>query len=186
VAKGFTSPLLEEQTMKKQQIAFAFILTYLWVLLIFLGAILFETLILYPDIFHDVPRSLETAMAFMVVRGPHDFFPPVGILAMLTGIGSLILGRRVKSARYLILGSVIIIFVGEFLFSMAFFWPRNTIMSEGTAVHSVAYLKQTAQEFQTGHWLRLAMSAAAAALSFMGFLKFYRYRITSQDGHHET
>ncbi|BCU81922.1 hypothetical protein JIR001_17050 [Polycladomyces abyssicola] len=150
--------------------------------MIFFGAILFETLIIYPDIFHDVPRSLQTAKAFMVIRGPHDFFLPVGMLAMLTGIGSLILNWRVKSSRYWILGSLMIIFAGEFLFSMAFFWPRNTIMfEEGTAVHSVAYLKQTAQSFQMGHWLRVTLSAADSALSFMGFLKIYYHRITSRD-----
>jgi hypothetical protein len=173
--------------MKKQQIAFAFSLTHLWVLMILFGAIFFETLIIYPNIFHNIPRSFETGMAFMAIRGPHDFFPPVGMLAMLTGIGSLILNWRVKSARYWILGSVMIIFAGEFLFSMAFFWPRNTIMfEEGTAIHSVAFLKQTAQEFQTGHWLRVAGGAAASALSFMGFLKIYRHRITSRYAHHES
>ncbi len=172
--------------MMRQQIAFALVLGYLWVLMILLGAILFETLILYPNIFHDVPGSLETALAFMVVRGPHDFFPLVGNLAMLTGIGSLVLGWRVKSARYWILGSVIIIFVGEFLFSVVYFWPRNTIMfTEGTEVHSAAYLKQIAQEFQTLHWSRLAFNAAGSALIFVGFLKFYRYIITSQDAHRE-
>ena len=170
--------------MKRQQIAFTLILAYLWVLMILLGAILFETLILYPNIFYGVPGSLETALAFMVVRGPHDFFPLVGNLAMLTGIGFLVLGWRVKSARYWILGSVIIIFVGEFLFSVVYFWPRNTIMfEEGTAVHSVAYLQQTAQEFQTGHWVRVAASAVASVLSFTGFLRFYRCIITSQDAH---
>jgi hypothetical protein len=173
--------------MKKQQIAFAFSLTQLWVVMILFGAILCETLMIYPNIFHDIPRSFEIGMKFMVVRGPHDFFPPIGMLAMLTGIGSLILNWRVKSARYWILGSMMIIFVGEFLFSMAYFWPRNTIMfEEGTAVHSVAFLKQTAEEFQTGHWLRVAGCAAASALSFMGFLKIYRFRITSQDAHHES
>jgi uncharacterized membrane protein len=115
----------------------------------------------------------------MVVKGPHDFFPPVGMGTLILGILTTLLSWHVKPARYWILGSVIIIFAGEFLFSMVFFWPRNTIMfEEGTAVHSVAYLKQTAQEFQTGHWLRLAMSAAASILSFIGFLKFYRHRIT--------
>src|SRR5215217_597759 len=49
------------QAVKKQRIAFAFTLTYLWVMLILLGSILFDTLVLYPNIFHDVPRSLETA-----------------------------------------------------------------------------------------------------------------------------
>jgi hypothetical protein len=177
-----TPPNLEEQAVKKQRIAFAFTLTYLWVMIILLGSILFDTLVLYPNIFHDVPRSLETAMEFMAVSGPGDFFPPLGILSWLTGIGSLVLNWRVKSARYWILGSVTVILVGEFLFSAAFFWPRNTIMfEEGTAVHSVAYLKQTAREFQTGHWLRLAMSAVASALSFVGFLRFYRHRFTFQE-----
>ena len=172
--------------MKKQQIAFAVILTYLWVMMILLGSIVLETFMVYPNIFHDVPRSLETAMEFMVIRGPGDFFPTLGLLSWLTGIGALILGWHVKSARYWILGSLIMI-VCEGLFSMAFFWPRNTIMfEEGTAVHSVAYVKQTAQEFQTGHWLRVAMSAAASALSFIGFLKFYRHGITSQYSNHET
>jgi hypothetical protein len=92
----------------------------------------------------------------------------------------------VKSARYWILVSLIMI-VCEGLVSLAFFWPRNTIMfTEGTAVHSDAYLRQVAQEFQTLHWSRLAFSAAASASIFVGFLKFYRYRITSHDARHET
>ena len=63
---------------------------------------------------------------------------------------------------------------------MAFFWPRNTIMfTEGTAVHSVTFLKQTAQEFEVGHWIRFALGSSAATTSFMGFLMFYRYRILS-------
>ena len=89
--------------MKKQQIAFAFVLAYLWVMVIFFGALVFDTLIVYPNIFYDVPRSLETAMAFAVVRGPHDFFSPLGFLGWLTGIGALILAWRVKPARYWIL-----------------------------------------------------------------------------------
>jgi uncharacterized membrane protein len=89
----------------------------------------------------------------------------------------------VKAARYWILASLVVI-VSEGLFSMAFFWPRNTIMfTEGTADHSVALLKQTAQEFEVGHWIRFALGAAAATTSFMGFLKFYRYRILSRYAH---
>ena len=169
--------------MKKQRIAFAVILTYLWVMMILLGSIVLETLMVYPNIFYDPPRSLETALDFMVVRAPNDFFPPLGFLSWVTGIGSLILGWRVKSARYWILGSLIMI-VCEGLFSMAFFWPRNTIMFiEGTEVHSAAYLEQVAREFQTLHWARLAFNAAGSALIFVGFLKFYRYRSMSLDAH---
>src|SRR6185503_13299123 len=117
----------------------------------------------------------------MVVRAPNDFFPPLGFFGWLTGAGSLILGWRVKSARYWILGSLIMI-ACEGLFSMAFFWPRNTIMFiEGAAVHSAAFLRQTAQEFQTLHWSRLAFNALGSASIFTGFLKFYRHTITSPD-----
>ncbi len=51
--------------MKKRQITFAFILAYLWMLMILFGAIVFETFIVYPDIFHDIPRSFQVAMEFM-------------------------------------------------------------------------------------------------------------------------
>ena len=171
--------------MKRQKIAFALTLTYLWVLMILLGAILFDTLVLYPNIFHNVPRSLETAMEFMVIRGPGDFFQRLGPLSWLTGIVSLILCWHEQTARYWIMGSVIVMLC-DGLVSMAFFWPRNTMMfTEGAAVHSAAFLQQTAREFQTGHWLRVAMSAAASALSFVGFLKFYRRMVTSQVAHRQ-
>ena len=183
-AKIAISPLNpEEQTMKVQQIAFTVILTYLWVMMILLGSIVLETFMVYPNIFHDPPRSLETALEFMTVRAPNDFFPPLGFLSWVSGIGSLILGWHVKSARYWILGSLLML-VCEGLFSMAFFWPRNTIMFiEGTEIHSAGYLKQIAQEFQTLHWSRLAFNAAGSAAIFVGFLKFYRYKITSEDAH---
>ncbi len=95
----------------------------------------------------------------------------------------MILCWRVRSARYWILGSLIMV-VCEGLFSMAFFWPRNTIMfTEGTEVHSATYIRQVAQEFQTLHWARLAFNTAGSVSIFVGFLKFYRHIITSQDAH---
>jgi hypothetical protein len=114
------------------------------------------------------------------VYGQSDFFPPLGFASWITGIGALILSWRVKPARYWILGSLVVI-VCEGVFSMAFFWPRDTIMfTEGASVHSAAFLKQTAQEFAFGHWIRFALGAAAAVTSFMGFLKFYRYSVLSR------
>ena len=172
--------------MTRQPIAFAFTLAYLWLMMILLGSITLETFMVYPNIFHDAPRSLETTMEFMAVTSPGDFFPPLGFLSWLTGIGALILAWPVKAARYWILVSLLMI-ACEGLFSMVLFWPRNTIMfTEGTEVHSAAYLKQVAQEFQTLHWSRLAFNAAASASIFVGFLKFYRHRITLQDARLET
>lgn len=166
--------------MTRQHLTFAVILAYLWVMMILLGSIVLETFMIYPNIFYNPPQSFETALDFMVIRAPNDYFPPLGFFSWLTGLGSLILGWRVKSARYWILGSLLMI-VAEGLFSMAFFWPRNTIMFiEGTAVHSAEFLRQTAQEFQTLHWARLAFNAVGSALIFIGFLKVYRQQIISR------
>jgi hypothetical protein len=166
--------------VRKQHISFTVILTYLWVMMILLGSIVMETFMVYPNIFYDPPQSLELAMEFMVLRGPSDFFPPLGFLSWVTGLGALILGWRVKSARYWILASLSMI-VLEGLVSMAFFWPRNEIMFiEGTAVHSAEFLRQTAREFQNLHWLRLFFNAIGSTAIFVGFLRFYRHQIVSE------
>lgn len=160
--------------MKKPFIGLGFSLIHLWILIILFGAILFETWILYPNIFHDIPRSFEIGMQFMVVKGPHDFFPPFGMLSLVIGICSLILNWSLTPVRYWILGSILIVVSVDFLLSVVYFWPRNTMMfEEGTAIHSVAFLQQTALEFQRAHWLRVAGLGAASAMSFLAFLKLY-------------
>jgi hypothetical protein len=164
--------------MKTPPITFTFMLTHFWVLMSVFGGLLFERFIVYPNILHDVPRSLDTTMTFAVVRGPRDFFAPAGMLAVLTGVGSLIFGWRVTSMRSWILGSVVIILVGEIPRSVAYFWPRNTTMFvEGTALHSGAQLKADASRVSDRHWLRVTMSAAAATSTCLGFSKFYRRSI---------
>ena len=153
---------------------FAIVATYHWVLMIFLGAITFETLILYPNIFRDAPASLDKAVEFMKI-GPADFFPPVGMAMLLTGAASVILTWRHRSVRYWLLTSVLIILFGEFLFSAVFFWPRNTIMFiEGSAVHSAEVLRRTAHEFEALHWVRLGLCLPASVFSFVGLLRSYR------------
>jgi uncharacterized membrane protein len=168
--------------VKRQQIALAFALGYLWVVMIHLGALIFETFIIYPNIFHDVPQSLETTMTFLAVTGPNDFFAPVGFLSLFVGVGAIIVGWKVKPARYWLLGSVILLIIGQFLLSVWFFWPRNAIMfTEGLDVHSAVYLQETAQEFQRWHWLRFGSTLIVSVMSFIGFLNLYRHRIMHQE-----
>jgi hypothetical protein len=167
--------------MRHRRITFTVVTAYLWVMWILLGSIVLETFMIYPNIFHDVPASLEEALRFMSVRAPSDFFPPLGLLSWVTGAGSVLLTWGVKPARYWIVGSLLMI-VWDGLFSMAIFWPRNTVMfAEGTAVHSPAVLVQTAREFQTLHWSRLAFSAAGSVLVFIGFLRLYRRMVVTRD-----
>ena len=92
----------------------------------------------------------------------------------------MVLAWSVKPARWWIALSLLMI-VADGVASMLFFWPRNEIMFvEGLAVHSAEVLRQTAWEFQTLHWLRLAFNAASAAFIFVGFVLFDRMRLCSQ------
>jgi uncharacterized membrane protein len=167
-----------------QRAAFAVIVAYLWTMMILLGALVLETFMIYPNIFSDAPRSLEVAMEFMAVRGPSDFFPPLGFLSWVTGAGALILGWRFPPARWWILLSLLMI-VADGVVSMLFFWPRNEIMFvEGAAVHSAEVLRQTAREFASLHWVRLALNAASAAFAFVGFVAFDRQQILARPLRH--
>lgn len=164
---------------KRQQVAMVFTMMYAWMLVFFFGALISKTFTYYPNVFYDVPRSLDIASGFAVRVGPGDFFPPIGLLTMFLAITSLILVWPWAVVRYLILVSLLM-FIGEFLFSVLFFWPRNTIMFvEGTDVHSASYLKQTARQFVVGHWLRVIISAIVSVVGFVGFAKFYRFKIKS-------
>jgi hypothetical protein len=165
---------------KLRRLAYPVILVYLWVMMILLGSIVMETFMVYPNVFHDPPASLELGMQFMAVRGPSDFFPPLGFLSWVTGAAALVLAWPVRAARGWILFSLAMI-VCEGVVSMLFFWPRNEIMFiEGQAVHSAEVLRRVAQEFQALHWSRLAFNAAAAVAIFVGFLRFYRHLLLGQ------
>ena len=125
----------------------------------------------YPNVFHDPPDSLTRALEFMTIRAPSDFFPPLGFLTWVLVLRRSSLLGGSDQLRYWIALSVAMI-VSEGLVSMAFFWPRNTILFiEGPAVHSVDVLRQTADEFQRMHWWRVAFNTLGSVAVFTGFLK---------------
>ncbi|MBN3554704.1 hypothetical protein JYA63_10535 [Fictibacillus nanhaiensis] len=158
----------------KKNITFVSILSHLWVQWIMLGSMLVNTFLLYPNIFYDVPKSLKTAMEFMEVASPHTYFPPIGMASISTGILALILGWKVKSARVWIFWSMLMIVI-EGAISIVFEWPRNEIMFlEGTDVHSIAFLKETAKEFVIIHSIRVGTNILGSILIFIGFMKYYK------------
>ncbi|MFF4875306.1 hypothetical protein [Micromonospora sp. NPDC000668] len=58
---------------------------------------------------------------------------------------------------------------------MVFFWPRNEIMFvDPVGTHSPEYLRQVAEEFVAGHWVRFAGGAVTSALAFTALLRFAR------------
>lgn len=151
---------------------------YAWIAAVAFSAIAVETIIIYPNVFHDVPASLGEASAFFEVTGPADFFRPLGAATIVAAVASTVLVWRVRAARWWIVGSLLTLIFGEFLFSALYFWPRNEMMfTEGAAVHSSEVLRRAATEFETGHRGRLAMSAVTAGAAFVGFLRVYRDRL---------
>ncbi|GAA4910702.1 uncharacterized protein DUF1772 [Stackebrandtia albiflava] len=148
---------------------------FTWVAMLGFGGIAVETIVIYPNVFHDAPASLTLATEFFSVTGPADFFPPMGAATIVACLVALVAAWRVAPARYWLLAALGSLVVGEFLFSMVYFWPRNDIMfEEGIAVHTAAFLQATADEFQTGHWFRLAMSGFTATAGFVAALKAHR------------
>lgn len=168
--------------MFMRRFAFSVSAIYVWIAMVGFGRILVETVVIYPNVFHDAPASLVEATEFFVVTGPADLFPPLGAFTVVLAVCTLALLWRYRAARWWIAASLASLVFGEFLFSALYFWPRNEILFEqGLAVHPVEFLRQTAVEFETGHWFRLAMSGVTATLAFAGFLRFHRV-LAATDG----
>ena len=98
--------------MNRHRIILFIVGGYLWLMMILLGSIVLETFMVYPNIFHDPPESLTTALEFMTIRAPSDFYPPLGFLSWVFGAASLIAAWPVRPARYWIALSVAMI-LGE-------------------------------------------------------------------------
>jgi hypothetical protein len=144
-------------------------------MMVFLGGVLLETFVNYANWFHDIPASLETANSFFRVRNPGHFFQTVFPLTLLTGIGFVIIGWSIKSARLFILASLVLL-IGIEVLTIGYIYPRiGILLREGTSVHSVEELRRTAQEFLTAHQFRLAGIFIAEALSLIGLWKFIRW-----------
>lgn len=153
---------------------------YAFVAMLAFGGIAVETIVIYPNVFRDVPDSLERASGFFTVTGPADFFPPLGMTSLLVAVAAVLVCWPVRPARRWLLGALGLWIVADFAFSVLFFWPRNTMMfDEGPSVHSAAVLAQTAVEFETGHWGRLAGSAVTAAFAFVAMWHCLRHRVAS-------
>ena len=166
--------------MTLQRITFVVLLGFLWTMMILLGSLALETFMVYPNIFHHAPERFGIALQFMSVTGPAQYFRPFGMATVGFGVLAVLLSWRFPAARWWVVAGLLLI-IAEGIDSVLFFWPRNTVLFvEGAALHSVEMLRQTALEFQLWHWSRVALSAASAAVVFVGFLRFYRGIVTGQ------
>jgi hypothetical protein len=155
----------------KTRAARAVSIVFAWVAIMTFSGVLIETLLIYPNIFGEVPASLAWSTEFFSEVGPSDVFPVLGLATLVTGLLAVAVTWTFRPARIRALAAVAVTLLGEFGFSAWYFWPRNTVMFvEGAAVHGDAELVRVAWEFETGHWLRLAMCGLTAVLAFSALL----------------
>lgn len=161
--------------MSRTIVTTAALIGFVWAALLSFGGVAAESVMLYPNVFADPPASLERAREFLVAGGPSDYFPPLGATVVLTSLVAVGSTWRDPRLRWWVGGAAAAFVACEFLFSVAFFWPRNAIMFvDPPGTHTVEYLRRTAAEFVAGHWVRLAGGAVAAALAFTALLRQLR------------
>ncbi|WBB90733.1 DUF1772 domain-containing protein [Verrucosispora sp. WMMC514] len=161
--------------MSRSRLTWLGLVALTWAAMMSFGGVAAETVMLYPNIFHDAPASLERARDFLTVSGPSDYFPPLGASVVLLGVATTVLTWRDRRLRWWVAAATMVFVACEFLFSVVFFWPRNEIMFvDPVGTHSPQYLRQVAEEFVAGHRVRLAGGAVTAALAFTALLRWAR------------
>ncbi|GLZ62454.1 MULTISPECIES: DUF1772 domain-containing protein [Micromonospora] len=161
--------------MSRIKLTWIVLIVLVWAAMMSFGGVAAETVMLYPNIFGDAPASLDRAREFLVAGGPSDYFPPLGASVVLTSLVATALTWRNRRLRWYVAAAAVVFIACEFLFSVVFFWPRNEIMFvDPVGTHSPEYLRQVAEEFVAGHWVRLAGGAVTSALAFTALLRFAR------------
>ncbi|MET8118481.1 anthrone oxygenase family protein [Micromonospora sp. NPDC005189] len=161
--------------MSRTKLTWIVLIVLVWTAMMSFGGVAAETVMLYPNVFGDAPASLDRAREFLVAGGPSDYFPPLGATVVLSCLAGIALTWRNRRLRWYVAGAAAAFIACEFLFSVVFFWPRNEIMfGDPVGTHSPEYLRQVAEEFVAGHWVRLAGGAVTSALAFTALLRFAR------------
>jgi hypothetical protein len=161
--------------MTKRTFQAILIFSHFCLMMIVFGGAIMETFINFPNWFHNIPTSLDAAKNFLQARNPGQFFQVLFPLAILTGMAFVILGWKIKPARNFILAAVVLS-VGIQVATFTFIYPLLRIMIvDGTTVHSVEVLKQTAQQFMTLNYIRLMFFFVAEMLSLIGLWNFTQH-----------
>ncbi|MBF6221294.1 hypothetical protein IU479_24645 [Nocardia abscessus] len=136
-----------------------------------------ETLLLYPNIFHDIPESLELTERFMSTVAVGDVMRPLGAALTLCALiaGAVSLAYRV--GRRWLGFSLAALLSGQFLLSILYLWPRASILFDDRHAHTLAEIERAAREFQIGQGLRIAAAAVTALCAVLAALACYRARV---------
>jgi hypothetical protein len=136
-----------------------------------------ETLLLYPNIFRDIPDSLASTQDFMSVVAVGDVMRPLGALMLVCGLiaGAVSLWYRI--ARRWLAASLIAVVGGQFLLSRLYLWPRGSILFDDRDQHTLDEIERAANEFRIGQYVRIAAAGLAAVAAVTAALRCHRARI---------
>lgn len=138
-----------------------------------------ETWLLYPNIFRDVPASLELTQEFMSVVAVGDVMRPLGAAMLGTALIAGAVTVRYRIARRWLACSLAALVSGQFLLSVIYLWPRATILFDGRAGHTLTEIERAATEFEVGQYFRIAAAGLAAVFAVLAALEGYRARLTA-------
>ncbi|MFI6165884.1 hypothetical protein ACIBCN_03770 [Nocardia sp. NPDC051052] len=136
-----------------------------------------ETLLLYPNIFRDVPESLELSQRFLSAISVGEVMRPLGGVLTLCAVLAFVAAVRYRVAvRWTVL-SLVPLVIGQFLLSVLYEWPRATILFDDRGKHSLAEIERAATEFQIGEGFRILAAALTALFAVAAALACYRRRV---------
>ncbi|MFF3224340.1 hypothetical protein ACFYV7_16220 [Nocardia suismassiliense] len=139
-----------------------------------------ETMLLYPNIFRDIPESLELTEQFMSVVAVGDVMRPLGgVLTLCALIAGAAAVRYRIGLRWVGL-SLASLVSGQFLLSVLYQWPRASILFDDRDKHTLAEIERAATEFLIGQGFRIAAAALTALFAVAAALVCYRRRVLAR------
>ncbi|WP_067570637.1 hypothetical protein [Nocardia acidivorans] len=87
-----------------------------------------DTMLLYPNIFHDIPDSLALTQQFMGTVAAGDIMRPLGGLLTLCALPAAYIAVRYRTARAWTAASPAFMITGQFLLSILYRWPRANVL----------------------------------------------------------
>jgi len=140
-----------------------------------------ETILFYPNVFHDIPDSLARTEEFMSVVGVGDVLRPMGAVLTLVALIAAAVAARYRIARAWTAASLVPLLSGQFLLSVAYQWPRVEILFDDRDRYTVEQLRQAADEFLIGQGLRVGAAVLTALFAVVAALVCYRAHVLRAD-----
>ncbi|WP_069164440.1 hypothetical protein [Nocardia altamirensis] len=144
------------------------------------GTTVGETALLYPNIFRDVPESLELTDRFMSVVDVGDVMRPLGGALTLCAVIAAVVAFWYRLGRLRMGLSLASLVSGQFLLSVLYQWPRATILFDDRGKHTLDEIQRAATEFQIGQGFRIAAAALTAVFAVAAALACYREWVLSR------